>query len=160
MVLKRISDFSRAWSSGIQQSCMWRADRHPRGDFRSWTDRADVRSAEVTGRPHGRIRVKSWQAHSDLTILSGYAPQESGPSEHRGSSHKRVAKLPRRTSIIFGDFNGDPMPDDAATGWQRPCETLTDNGAHISEICVAAQFWSRATWSANPSRLDSSTSDN
>ena len=42
------------------------------------------------------------------------------------------------------------MPDDEAIGWQHPCETLTDNGAHISEICAAAQLWSPATWSAKP----------
>ena len=30
------------------------ADRHSRGDFWSWRDRTEVRSAEVTGRPHGR----------------------------------------------------------------------------------------------------------
>ena len=42
------------------------------------------------------------------------------------------------------------MPDDAAIGWQHPCETLKDNGAHINEICAAAQLWSPATWSAKP----------
>ena len=40
------------------------------------------------------------------------------------------------------------MPDVAAIGWQHPCETLTDNGAHINEICAAAQLWSPVTWSA------------
>ena len=99
--------------------------------------------------------MKSWQAHSDLTIFAGYAPQENGPSEHKEHfwDHvtKTMAKLPRSTSIIFGgDFNGDPMPDDAAIGWRHPCETLTDNGAHINEICAATQLWSPVTWSAKP----------
>ena len=97
--------------------------------------------------------MKSWQAHSDLTIFAWYAPQENEPSEHKDHfwDHvtKTMAKLPRRASIIFGgDFSGDPMPDNAAIGSQHPCETLTDNGAHISEICAAAQLWSPATWSA------------
>ena len=82
----------------------------------------------------GGIRVKSWQAHCDLIIFERSAPQENGPSQ------RHWAKLPRRTSII----------DDAAIGWQHPCETLTDNGALINEICAAAQLWSPATWSAKP----------
>ena len=103
----------------------------------------------------GGIRVKNWQAHGDLTILAGYAPQENGPPQHNehfwDQVTKTLAKLPRRTSIIFGgDFNGDPLPDDAAIGWHHPCETLTDNGAHVSEVCRAAQLWSPATWSARP----------
>ena len=68
----------------------------------------------------GGIREKNWQAHSDLTIFAGYAPQENEPSEHKEHfwDHvtKTMAKLPRRTSVIFGgDFIGDAMPDDAAT---------------------------------------------
>ena len=103
----------------------------------------------------GGIRVKNWQAHGDLTILAGYAPQENGPSEHKehfwDQVTKTMAKLPRRTSIIFGgDFNGDPLPDDAAIGWYHPCESLTDNGAHVSEVCRAAQLWSPSTWAARP----------
>ena len=101
----------------------------------------------------GGIRVKNWQAHGDLTILAGYAPQENGPTQHKehfwDQVTKTMAKHPRRTSIIFGrDFNGDPLPDDAAIGWQHPCENLTDNGAHIGEICKAAQLWSPSTWAA------------
>ena len=42
------------------------------------------------------------------------------------------------------------MPDDAAIGWQHPCETLTENGAHINEICAATQLCSPVTWSAKP----------
>ena len=108
----------------------------------------------MTGRL-GRIRVKNWQAHGDLTILAGYAPQENGPSEHKehfwDQVTKTMAKLPRRTSIIFGgDFNGDPLPDDAAIGRYHPCESLTDNGAHVSEVCKAAQLWSPSTWAARP----------
>ena len=97
--------------------------------------------------------MKNWQAHSNLTILAGYAPQESGPSEHKEHfwDHvtKTMTKLPRCTSTIFGgDFNGDPMPDDAPIGRHHPCQTLTDTGAHISEISAATQLWSPATWSA------------
>ena len=103
----------------------------------------------------GGIRVKNWQANGDLTLLAGYAPQENGPPQHKehfwDQVTKTLAKLPRRTSIIFGgDFNGDPLPDDAAIGWHHPCGILTDNGAHVSEVCRAAQLWSPATWSARP----------
>ena len=103
----------------------------------------------------GGIRVKNWQTHGDPTILAGFSPQENGPSQHKEHSWdqvtKTMAKLPRRTSIIFGgDFNGDPLPDDAAIGWQQPSENLTDNGAHIGEICKAAQLWSPSTWAARP----------
>ena len=58
----------------------------------------------------GGIRVKNWQAHGDLTLLARYAPQENGPSQHKEHFWDQVmAKLPRRTSIIFGgDFNGTP----------------------------------------------------
>ena len=106
----------------------------------------------IAGR-FGGIRAKSWQAHGDLTILAGHAPQENGPSQHKehfwDQVTKTMAKLPRRTSIIFGgDFNGDSLPDDAAIGWQHPCGNLTDNGAHIDEICKAAQLWSPSTWAA------------
>ena len=91
--------------------------------------------------------MKNWQAHGDLTILAGYAPQENGPSQHKehfwDQVTKTMAKLPRRTSIIFGgDFNGDPLLDDAAIGWQHPCENLTDNRGK------AAQLWSPSTWAA------------
>ena len=51
-----------------------------------------VLSAEVTGRPHERNQRKNWQTDSELKNLAGYAPQESGPSEHKniflGSRHK------------------------------------------------------------------------
>ena len=78
--------------------------------------------------------MKNWQTQSDLTMLAEYAPQESGSSEHKEHfwDHvtKTMAKLPRRNSIIFGGyFNGDPIPDDAAVGWQHPCKALTDNGS-------------------------------
>ena len=44
--------------------------------------------------------------------MAGYAPQENGPSQRKehfwDQVEKTMAKLPRRTSIIFGrDFNGD-----------------------------------------------------
>ena len=111
----------------------------------------------MTGR-FGGIRVKNWQTHGDPTILAGYAPQENGPSQHKEhfcdqvtKTMETMAKLPRRTSIIFGgDFNGDPLSDDAAIGWQHPCENLTENGAHIGEICKAAHHWSPSTWAARP----------
>ena len=77
------------------------ADRHPRGDSWSWTDRAEVRSAEVLAGRMGGIKVKNWQTYSDLTIVAGYAPQESGPSEQKEHfwDHvtKTLAKLPKRT---------------------------------------------------------------
>ena len=34
----------------------------------------------------GGIRVKNWQAHGDLTILAGYAPQETGLRNTRSTS--------------------------------------------------------------------------
>ena len=97
--------------------------------------------------------MKNWQAHGNLTRMAGYAPQENGPSQHKDHFWDQVtntiAKLPKRTSIIFGgDFNGDFLPDDAAIGWRHPCENLTDNGAHIGKICKAAQLWSPSTWAA------------
>ena len=102
---------------------------------------------------YGGIGLRSWQAHSDLIILPGF-PQECGPLEHKEHfwDHvtKTMAKLPRRTSFTFGgDYNGDPIPDDAAIGWHHPCDTLTDNRAYISESCVA-QLWNPTTWSARP----------
>ena len=109
----------------------------------------------------GGIRVKNWQAHSDLTILAGYAPQESGPLEPKQHfwDHvtKTMAKFPKLTSIKFGgDFNGDPMRDDAAIGRHHACETITDNGENISEICAAAQLWSPTAWAARPMPPDPS----
>ena len=152
--VKRISDFFLGlefWT--ILQSCVWSDDRHPRGDFGAGqvVQRHDP-PGSMAGR-FGGIRVRNWQAHSDLIILTGF-PQECGPSGHKGHfwNHvtKTIAQLRRRTSFTFGgDFNGDPIPDDAAIGWHHPCETLTDNGAHISEIC-AAQLWNPTTWSARP----------
>ena len=66
----------------------------------------------LAGRMTG-IRVTNWQTDSVLTNLAGYAPQETGPSEHKEHFGDHVtetlAKLPRRTLILFGgDFNGDP----------------------------------------------------
>ena len=94
---------------------------------------------------YGGIRVKNWQAHGDLTILAGYAPQESGPSQHKehfwDQVTKTMAKHPRRTSIIFGgDFNGDPLPDDAAIGWQHLCENLSHGqwSAHRRDLQSSA----------------------
>ena len=73
--------------------------------------------AEVSGRPHGRNQGE----HLANT------QRESGPSEQKehfwDHGTKTLAKLPRRTLIIFGgDFNGDSIPDDAAIGWKHPCE--------------------------------------
>ena len=75
-------------------------------------------------------------------MFAGF-PQECGPSGHKEHfwDHvtKTMAKLPRRTSFTFGgDFNGDPIPDDAAIGWHHPCETLSDNGAHQRNMRGAA----------------------
>ena len=131
MVLKRISNlFVGLEFWGIQQSCMRSADRHSRSDFWNSADCAEVRSAEVTARPHGRNQGENL-ASTQRSHNFGYAPQENGPSEHKKHfwDHvpKTMAKLPRRTSIIL------EMYPDAAIGWQHSCETLTDNGAHINE---------------------------
>ena len=82
---------------------MRRADRHPKCDFWSWTDRTEVRSAEVTGRPHGRNQVKSWQAHCDLIIFEGSAPQENGPSEHKEHFWDHVTKTLGKASETHVD---------------------------------------------------------
>ena len=63
---RRYQIFSWGWNSRefINHVLLWSADRQPRGNFRSWTDRTEVRSAE---RPHGGNQGKSQQTLSDLT---------------------------------------------------------------------------------------------
>ena len=74
MVLKRISDFSWGWSSGKFSS--------DAGGVLITIREAKVGAGQIVQRydpPRslagrmGGIRVKSLQAHSDLTILAGYA---------------------------------------------------------------------------------------
>ena len=112
---------SRSWRRPARRAALLRPHNAPEG------------SGHGQGRTRGReLRTPTLaKAHSGVT--------------------KTMAKLPRRTSIIFGgDFNGDPLPDDAAIGWYHPCESPTDNGAHVSEVCRAAHLWSPSTWAARP----------
>ena len=66
-----------------------------------------------------------------------------------GSSYKDNGKASETHIHYFRRrLQRGPLPDNAAIGWQHPCENLTDNGAHIGEICKAAQLWSPSTWAA------------
>ena len=42
--------------------------------------------------------MKNWQAHGDLTILAGYAPQENGPSQHKEHFWDQVTKTMAKAS--------------------------------------------------------------
>ena len=82
MVLKRIRFFLGLEFWRIPQSCTWSAGRHPRGDFGSWTDRAEVRSAEVIGRPHGRNQgEKRANTHRSHNLWQGAHHTLAGRSE-------------------------------------------------------------------------------
>ena len=157
MVLKRISNlFVGLEFWGVQQSCMRSADRHSRGDFWSWTDRTEARSAEVTGNPHGRNQgeklASTQRSHNFRRVRTTGKWTFGAQRALLGSRHKDNGKASETHVDHFWRRlqRGPPMPDDAAIGWEHPCETLTDNGAHINEICAAAQLWSPATWSAKP----------
>ena len=146
---------------------MWSADRHPRGDFWSWTDRAEVRSAEVIGR------------HSDLTIWARYAPQVSGPSEHKEhfcTTSQRLWPSFRDAHRSFLEEMAAPLRD-ANGQWRAHQRNLRGRAAlepshmvgetrpsepELGRKCVARSQWSakRARSHLTLSRLDSTTSDN
>ena len=73
---------------------------------------------------------------------------ESRHKDHSPAAQTDIFHISEETSTET------PIPDDAAIGWHHTCETLTDNGAHISEIC-AAQLWNPTTWSARPDASNS-----
>ena len=72
--------------------------------------------------------------------------RQSFPDVHRSSLEETSTGTPCQTTHRLGG--------------NHPCEMLTENGAHIREICAATQLWSPATWSERPAPPDPSWEGN
>ena len=151
------------WSKHRSTSSSWNLDTLNHGKLERFLTYFD---ADITGQivqrydpprsmagRFGGIRVKKLAStrrpHCFGRVCTTRKRTPAAQGALLGSSHTDNGKA-SKTHIhhLWKRLQWGPLPDGAAIGWHHQCEALTDNGAHISEICGAAQLWTPATWSS------------